>query len=96
LIYAQAAADVGAELFADVSAEPRANASPDHILSTEQRADRALQRLLAEWVQQRGFERPLRVRRDDERRPADLRLGQQHALPLLRRELRRRPRRALE
>ena len=39
LIYAQAAADVGAERFADVSAEPRANAGPDHIPSPEQRAD---------------------------------------------------------
>ena len=65
LIYAQAAADVGAELFADVSAEPRANAGPDHILSPEQRADRALQRLPGVWVSRRGFERPLRVRRDD-------------------------------
>ena len=85
-VSAELNADVGPDLRADVSAEPRANAGPD----------RALQRLLVEWVQQRGFERPLRVRRDDTRRPADLRLGPQHALPLLRRELRRRPLRALE
>ena len=47
-ISADLRADVGPD---DVSAEPRANAGPDHIPSPEQRANRALQRLLAEWVQ---------------------------------------------
>ena len=91
-----ARADLRADVEPVFSTVERAFARADLRADVEQRTDRALQRLLGHWVQQREFERPLRVRRDDERRATDLRLGQQHALPLLRRELRRRRRRALE
>ena len=47
-VSAELNADVGPDLRADVSAEPRANAAPDHILSPEQCADRSLQRLHGE------------------------------------------------